>query len=147
MTSGASNGWNVQPADYPSANLAGPGRKRELDCRRRRHARRLAFAIVSVGEQPGAPETGDQCNDFNGNLTFDAGPIGTFASAMASAQANGWNVQPSEYASTTWSLLASTSPGRYTPSPGGLMEGAERAGVYGAGGKRTGIYGGGGLFD
>ena len=66
---------------------------------------------------------------------------------MASAQANGWNVQPSEYASTNWSLLASTSPGRYTPSPGGLMDGAERAGVYGAGGKRTGIYGGGGLFD
>jgi hypothetical protein len=74
--------------------------------------------------------------------------ISNFAATMASAIAAWPNLTVAEYASANWSLLASTTPGIYMPSPGGLMDGAERAGVLGDGSRPVGIHGRGrALFD
>jgi hypothetical protein len=78
---------------------------------------------------------------------WNAGAIAAFAATMASALSNWPTLTASAYASASWGLLAASTPGAFTPSPGGLFGGANTTGLLGSGAAPTGIYGRGGLFD
>jgi hypothetical protein len=95
--------------------------------------------LYSLMRNPGFPQP-------SGGL-WDSGAIMAFASTMAAALAAWPSLSPDNYASANWATLATTTPGQFTPSPGGLMGGASQTGIYGSGGPRTGIYGRGGFFD
>ncbi len=62
-------------------------------------------------------------DDGQGDMTFDPTAISNFGARMRSAASNGWQVTPDGYASANWSLLASTSPGPFARSPGGIFGG------------------------
>jgi hypothetical protein len=78
---------------------------------------------------------------------WNSGQVAAFAATMAAALAAWPTLTPAAYASANWSLLATSTPGAFTPSPGGYFGGANTTGVLGSGAAPTGIYGRGGLFD
>jgi hypothetical protein len=79
---------------------------------------------------------------------WNSGAIAAFGALMAAALAAWPTLTPAAYASANWGLLATSTPGSFTPSPGGYFGGANTVGLLGSGAAPTGIYGrGGGLFD
>jgi hypothetical protein len=79
-------------------------------------------------------------NDGQGNLTFDSGAISTFGSLLSASLSNWPALGPDSYASANFAALATSAPGPFANSPGGIFGGQSTGGVYGTGSRSGGLF-------